>query len=261
MEDLAEQVKAGNLNFDVVIASPDAMRVVGSLGQILRPRGSCRTPRSAPSPPTWPRRCATPRRARCSTARQGRHHHATIGRASFQPDALQNNLRALIEALQRAKPGHQQGHLLRKVAVSSTMGIGVRVDTTSLAAQAGAQAEAAGPSRRGEEAREAGNEGRGPPGIGGPRRNRTLGVRRTIPSRGWGDGLSKTAAGKGCSTRGPGSRARPPTSIGRPPGRSVRAAQMAVPETGSESRDGCPEASLPVRAHGGAPESVADEVG
>jgi large subunit ribosomal protein L1 len=137
MEDLAERVKAGQLDFDIVIASPDAMRVVGGLGQILGPRGLMPNPKVG----TVTADVATA----VKNARAGQVQyrtdkagiiHATIGRASFQPDALRSNLSALIEALNRAKPASSKGVYLRKVAVSSTMGIGVRVDTQSLAAQA-----------------------------------------------------------------------------------------------------------------------------
>jgi large subunit ribosomal protein L1 len=137
MEDLAERVKAGQLDFDIVIASPDAMRVVGGLGQILGPRGLMPNPKVG----TVTADVATA----VKNARAGQVQyrtdkagiiHATIGRASFQPDALRSNLSALIEALNRAKPASSKGIYLRKVAVSSTMGIGVRVDTQSLAAQA-----------------------------------------------------------------------------------------------------------------------------
>jgi large subunit ribosomal protein L1 len=138
MEDLAEKVKAGQLDFDVVIASPDAMRVVGGLGQILGPRGLMPNPKVGTVTPdvTTAVKNAKAGQVQYRTDKAG-IIHATIGRASFQPDALRSNLSALIEALNRAKPSSSKGVYLRKVAVSSTMGIGVRVDTTSLAATAG----------------------------------------------------------------------------------------------------------------------------
>jgi large subunit ribosomal protein L1 len=120
MEDLAEQVKAGNLNFDIVIASPDTMRVVGTLGQILGPRG------------LMPNAKAGQVQFRVDKAGI---IHATIGRASFEPTALRSNLSALVEALQKAKPATSKGVYLRKIALSSTMGVGVRVDQATLAAQ------------------------------------------------------------------------------------------------------------------------------
>ena len=138
MEDLAEKVKAGQLDFDIVIASPDAMRVVGGLGQILGPRGLMPNPKVGTVTPDVATavKNAKAGQVQYRTDKAG-IIHATIGRASFQPDALRSNLSALIEALTRAKPASSKGIYLRKVAVSSTMGIGVRVDTQSLAAQAG----------------------------------------------------------------------------------------------------------------------------
>jgi large subunit ribosomal protein L1 len=134
MDDLAAQVKAGNLNFDVVIASPDTMRVVGTLGQILGPRGLMPNPKVGTVTPD----VATA----VKNAKAGQVQfrvdkagivHSTIGRRSFDAEKLTGNLRALIEALNKAKPATSKGIYLRKVAVSSTMGVGVRVDTSSLA--------------------------------------------------------------------------------------------------------------------------------
>ncbi len=137
MEDLAEKVKAGQLDFDIVIASPDAMRVVGGLGQILGPRGLMPNPKVGTVTPDVATavKNAKAGQVQYRTDKAG-IIHATIGRASFQPDALKTNLAALIEALNRAKPASSKGIYLRKVAVSSTMGIGVRVDTQSLLTQA-----------------------------------------------------------------------------------------------------------------------------
>lgn len=137
MEDLAERVKAGQLDFDVVIASPDAMRVVGGLGQILGPRGLMPNPKVGTVTPdvVTAVKNAKAGQVQYRTDKAG-IIHATIGRASFQPDALRANLVALIEALNRAKPSSSKGIYLRKVAVSSTMGIGVRVDTASVLAPA-----------------------------------------------------------------------------------------------------------------------------
>jgi len=137
MEDLAEQVKAGNLNFDIVIASPDAMRVVGGLGQILGPRGLMPNPKvgTVTADVTTAVKNAKAGQVQYRTDKAG-IIHVTIGRASFQPDALRSNLSALVEALNRAKPASSKGIYLRKLAVSSTMGIGVRIDTASLAAPA-----------------------------------------------------------------------------------------------------------------------------
>jgi large subunit ribosomal protein L1 len=134
MDDLAAEVKAGNLNFDIVIASPDTMRVVGTLGQILGPRGLM------PNPKVGTVTADVAKAVRDAKAGQVQFRvdkagivHATIGRRSFESDKLTGNLRALIDALNKSKPTSSKGVYLRKVAVSSTMGVGVRVDTTSLA--------------------------------------------------------------------------------------------------------------------------------
>jgi large subunit ribosomal protein L1 len=133
MDDLAAEVKAGNLNFDVVIASPDTMRVVGTLGQILGPRGLM------PNPKVGTVTADVAKAVRDAKAGQVQFRvdkagivHATIGRRSFESDKLTGNLKALIDALNKSKPSSSKGVYLRKVAVSSTMGVGVRVDTTSL---------------------------------------------------------------------------------------------------------------------------------
>ena len=135
MDDLAAQVKAGNMPFDVVIAAPDAMRVVGTLGQILGPRGLMPNPKVG----TVTADVATA----VKNAKAGQVQfrvdkagivHGTIGRRSFNAEQLQGNLAALIDALNKAKPASSKGIFLRKVAVSSTMGVGVRVDIQSLSA-------------------------------------------------------------------------------------------------------------------------------
>src|SRR6202012_1698535 len=137
MEDLAEQVKAGNLNFDVVIASPDTMRVVGTLGQILGPRGRMPNPKVGTVTPDV---ATAVRNAKAGQVQfrvdKAGIVHSTIGRRSFESDLLVGNLRALIEALNKAKPASSKGIYLRKVAVSSTMGVGVRVDAQSISASA-----------------------------------------------------------------------------------------------------------------------------
>ena len=133
MEDLAEQVKAGNLNFDVVIASPDTMRIVGTLGQILGPRGLMPNPKVGTVTPDV---ATAVKNAKAGQVQfrvdKGGIIHGTIGRRSFDSDKLKENLSALMDALTKAKPAASKGVYLRKVAVSSTMGIGVRVDTQSL---------------------------------------------------------------------------------------------------------------------------------
>ena len=134
MDDLAAEVKAGNLNFDVVIASPDTMRVVGTLGQILGPRGLMPNPKVGTVTPDVAKavRDAKAGQVQFRVDKAG-IIHATIGRRSFESDRLTGNLRALIDALNKSKPASSKGVYLRKVAVSSTMGVGVRVDTASLA--------------------------------------------------------------------------------------------------------------------------------
>ncbi len=137
MDDLAERVKAGNLDFDVVIASPDAMRVVGTLGQILGPRGLMPNPKVGTVTPNVAEavKNAKSGQVQYRTDKAG-IIHATIGRASFEVAALQENLASLIDALNRAKPASSKGIYLRKVAVSSTMGVGVKVDAATIALQA-----------------------------------------------------------------------------------------------------------------------------
>ena len=136
MEDLAEQVKAGNLNFDVVIASPDTMRVVGQLGQILGPRGLMPNPKVGTVTPDVATAVKNAKAGQVQyRADKGGIVHATIGRASFEVDQLKTNLMALIDALQKSRPTASKGIYLRKLSVSSTMGVGVRVDQSSLTAQ------------------------------------------------------------------------------------------------------------------------------
>ena len=131
--DLAADIKAGNMNFDVVIATPDAMRVVGQLGQILGPRGLMPNPKvgTVTMDVTTAVNNARAGQVQYRTDKGG-IVHSTIGRASFDAEKLELNLKALIEALTKAKPASAKGQYLKKIAVSSTMGPGVRVDSTSL---------------------------------------------------------------------------------------------------------------------------------
>lgn len=135
MDDLAADIKAGNMNFDVVIASPDAMRVVGTLGQILGPRGLMPNPKVGTVTPDVAQavRNAKAGQVQFRVDKAG-IVHGTIGRRSFEADKLQGNLVALLDALTKAKPATSKGVYLRKVAVSSTMGVGVRVDMQSISA-------------------------------------------------------------------------------------------------------------------------------
>ncbi|TJZ73051.1 50S ribosomal protein L1 [Chitiniphilus eburneus] len=132
-EDLAEQVKAGNMDFDVVIASPDAMRIVGQLGQILGPRGLMPNPKVGTVTPNVAEavKNAKAGQVQYRTDKAG-IIHATIGRASFEVADLKENLVALVDALQKAKPAAAKGVYFKKLAVSSTMGAGVRVDTVTV---------------------------------------------------------------------------------------------------------------------------------
>ena len=133
LEDLAEQVKAGNFNFDVVIASPDAMRVVGQLGQILGPRGLMPNPKVGTVSPDVANavKNAKSGQVRYRVDKAG-IVHCTIGKASFEPTALRENLQTLIADLQRAKPATSKGIYLKRVTISSTMGPGVVVDHSTL---------------------------------------------------------------------------------------------------------------------------------
>ena len=133
-EDLAAKIKEGFMDFDVVIASPDAMRVVGQLGQILGPRGLM------PNPKVGTVSADVVQAVRNAKAGQVQYRtdkagivQCTIGRASFTPEQLKTNLTALIDALNKAKPQGVKGIYLRKVSVSSTMGAGVRIDTAGMA--------------------------------------------------------------------------------------------------------------------------------
>jgi len=132
-EDLAESIKGGNLDFDVVIATPDAMRVVGALGQVLGPRGLMPNPKvgTVSMDVTTAVRNAKAGQVQYRTDKAG-IVHATVGRASFTPEQLGSNIRALIDALNKAKPAAAKGVYLKKVALSSTMGGGVRVDAATL---------------------------------------------------------------------------------------------------------------------------------
>src|SRR5512139_41062 len=135
MDDLAESIKAGNMDFDVVIASPDAMRVVGQLGQILGPRGLMPNPKVGTVTPNVAEavKNAKAGQVRYRTDKAG-IVQCTIGRASFEPAALRENMLALIDALNKAKPASSKGVYLKKIAISSTMGVGIRVEQASLAA-------------------------------------------------------------------------------------------------------------------------------
>ena len=135
LEDLAEKVKAGDLGFDVVVASPDAMRIVGQLGQILGPRGLMPNPKVGTVTPdvAGAVRNAKAGQVRFRTDKAG-VIHCTIGKASFEVKALHENLHALLVDLQKAKPAAAKGIYIKRVSVSSTMGPGVTVEQSSLGA-------------------------------------------------------------------------------------------------------------------------------
>ncbi|WP_076543264.1 50S ribosomal protein L1 [Shewanella sp. UCD-KL21] len=133
MEDLAAQVKAGEMNFDVVIASPDAMRVVGMLGQILGPRGLMPNPKTGTVTPNV---ADAVKNAKAGQVRYRNDKngiiHTTIGKVDFTPVQLKENLESLVAALKKAKPAVAKGVYLKKVTISTTMGAGVTIDQGSL---------------------------------------------------------------------------------------------------------------------------------
>ncbi|MBM4201752.1 MAG: 50S ribosomal protein L1 [Gammaproteobacteria bacterium] len=135
MDDLAAQVKAGEMNFDVVVAAPDAMRVVGTLGQILGPRGLMPNPKTGTVTPDVATavRNAKAGQVRYRTDKKG-IIHCTLGKVSFAPGALRENLEALLVDLKKAKPSTSKGVYVKKVTVSSTMGPGLSIDQSSLSA-------------------------------------------------------------------------------------------------------------------------------
>ncbi len=133
MEDLAEQVKKGEMDFDVVIASPDAMRVVGQLGQILGPRGLMPNPKvgTVAQDVAAAVRNAKSGQVRYRTDKAG-IIHCNIGKISFDEDSIKQNLEALLVDLQKAKPSAAKGIYLKKISLSTTMGPGLSIDSTSL---------------------------------------------------------------------------------------------------------------------------------
>ncbi|MEI5639820.1 MULTISPECIES: 50S ribosomal protein L1 [unclassified Pseudoalteromonas] len=136
MEDLAEQVKKGEMDFDVVVASPDAMRVVGQLGQILGPRGLMPNPKTGTVTPNV---AEAVKNAKAGQVRYRNDKngiiHTTIGKVDFEANQLQENLEALIIALKKAKPSTAKGTFVKKVSISTTMGAGVALDQATLNTQ------------------------------------------------------------------------------------------------------------------------------
>ena len=136
MEDLAEQVKKGEMNFDVVIASPDAMRVVGMLGQILGPRGLMPNPKTGTVTPNV---AEAVKNAKAAQVRYRNDKngiiHSTVGKVNFDADKLKENVEALLVALKRAKPSVAKGVFIKKVTISTTHGAGIVLDQASLDAK------------------------------------------------------------------------------------------------------------------------------
>jgi large subunit ribosomal protein L1 len=141
MDDLAERMQGGDLDYNVVIASPDAMRVVGKLGQLLGPRGLMPNPKVGTVSADV---AGAVRNAKAGQVRyradKGGTVHCVIGNVSFEVDALKQNLMALVADLQKAKPASAKGVYLQRVSVSSTMGPGVLVDHSTLVSTEGAGA-------------------------------------------------------------------------------------------------------------------------
>lgn len=135
MEDLAEQVKKGEMNFDVVVASPDAMRVVGQLGQILGPRGLMPNPKTGTVTPDV---ATAVKNAKAGQVRYRNDKngiiHATIGRVDFENDKLKENLESLLAALKKAKPSSAKGVYIKRISLSTTMGAGVAIDQGTVSA-------------------------------------------------------------------------------------------------------------------------------
>jgi large subunit ribosomal protein L1 len=133
MEDLADQVKKGEMNFDVVVASPDAMRVVGQLGQVLGPRGLMPNPKTGTVTPDV---ATAVKNAKAGQVRYRNDKngiiHASIGKIAFEAKQIEENLTALIEAVKKAKPSSAKGTYIKKVSLSTTMGAGMIVDQGTL---------------------------------------------------------------------------------------------------------------------------------
>jgi large subunit ribosomal protein L1 len=132
-EDLAEQIKGGMMDFDVVIATPDAMRIVGTLGQVLGPRGLMPNPKVGT---VTPDAATAVKNAKAGQVQyrtdKGGIIHCTVGRASFSVEQLSGNVAALVDAINKAKPASAKGLYLKKLSVSSTMGPGIRIDQASV---------------------------------------------------------------------------------------------------------------------------------
>ena len=132
-DDLAETIKGGTIDFDVCIATPDAMRVVGKLGQVLGPRGLMPNPKVGTVTTDVEQAVKNAKAGQVQfRTDKGGIVHSTIGKADFDIEALKGNLRALVQELVKAKPAASKGHYLRKIAVSTTMGPGLTIDNSTL---------------------------------------------------------------------------------------------------------------------------------
>ncbi|OGI48453.1 MAG: 50S ribosomal protein L1 [Candidatus Muproteobacteria bacterium RIFCSPHIGHO2_02_FULL_65_16] len=132
-QDLADQIKQGNINFDLVVATPEAMKIVGGLGQILGPRGLMPNPKVGTVTPNVAKAVENAKAGQVQfrTDKAG-IVHCSIGKASFEPEALKENMHALLAALNKARPASAKGAYLKKVTLSTTMGPGIRLDTAGL---------------------------------------------------------------------------------------------------------------------------------
>jgi len=137
-DDLAEAIQKGNMDFDLAIATPDMMPLVGRLGRVLGPRGLMPNPKTGTVTQDVAKAVAEFKGGKVEyrTDRYG-NVHVTIGKASFEPTALERNFRAVLDELQRAKPAAAKGRYLKKISISSTMGPRIRVDTTRLRPEVG----------------------------------------------------------------------------------------------------------------------------
>ena len=134
LEDLAERVNGGELDFDVVIASPDAMRVVGALGRVLGPRGLMPNPKTGTVTVDVETAVRNAKSGQVQfRADRGGIVHGRVGTVGFEPQQVRENLEALLQDLRRARPASSKGHYLKKITLSTTMGPGIRIDESSLA--------------------------------------------------------------------------------------------------------------------------------
>ena len=134
LEDLAERVNGGELDFDVVIASPDAMRVVGALGRVLGPRGLMPNPKTGTVTVDVETAVRNAKSGQVQfRADRGGIVHGRVGTVGFEPQQVRENLEALLQDLRRARPASSKGHYLKKITLSTTMGPGIRIDASSLA--------------------------------------------------------------------------------------------------------------------------------